>query len=514
MLMIQNLTIKTINEQRILIDNLNFTCQNTDKIAVIGEEGNGKSTLLKGIVDQKLIYDFAVLEGKIALGNSVVGYLPQVLDSNWNETSTLDFLLLDNYDEQIDVESYGKINDIYSIIGKFNLRDDILDDMLMGKLSGGEKVKLQLLKLMLKNPDLLLLDEPTNDLDIGTLEWLEEFIINSTVGVMFISHDEYLLDRCANAILHLEQTKRKTKPRWTFERIGYEDYIEKRSDLVTRQNRIAGEEKRSYRKQMDRYLKVYQAVEHAQRTITRQNPFKGKMLKKKMSAVKSWGKRLENKELTESVEIEERVSLYFHDNVYLNHNKCVLEFELDVLAIEDRLLSKDISLEVYGQDKIVIIGRNGSGKTTLLKKIYDVLKKRVDIKLGWMPQNYDEYLPNDISAVEYLAPDRLKETITKVQKHLGSINFTVDEMYAPISSYSQGQKAKLLLVKMVLEEVNVLLLDEPTRNLSPLTNPVVRDILGNFNGCIISVSHDRKYIEEAADVVYLLEDDGLKLLQD
>ena len=509
MLVIQNLTIKTINEQRILIDNLNLSCQKTDKIAVIGEEGNGKSTLLKGIVNQELIRDFALMEGQIVLGNTIVGYLPQVLASEWNNTNVLLFLLKDNYNEQVNPEKYGLLNSLYSLIGDFQLRADILEHDEMGTLSGGEKVKLQLLKAMLTNPDLLLLDEPTNDLDLLTLQWLEVFITTANIPVMFISHDEYLLKTCANAILHLEQTIKKTKPRWTFERIGYMEYLNKRSDLIARQNRIAGEEKRNYKQQLDRYRRVYQSVEHAQNTNTRQDPHKGKMLKRKMSAVKSWGKRLEDKDVAQSVDVEEQVTLHFHDNVFLDKNKQVLDLHLDILKVEDIVLARNINLQVFGRDRVGIVGMNGCGKTTLLREIYMILRSRTDIKLGWMPQNYDEILPVDVSGIEYLAIDQRKETITKVQKHLGSVKFTTEEMYAPIASYSQGQKAKLLLVKMVLDEVNVLLLDEPTRNLSPLTNPIVRDILNNFDGCIIAVSHDRMFLEEVPSVVYMLDENGL-----
>ena len=509
MLVIQNLTIKTINEQRILIDNLNLSCQKTDKIAIIGEEGNGKSTLLKGIVNPELIRDFALMEGQIGLGNTVVGYLPQVLAGEWNDSNVMSFLLKDSYDEQDNPEKYGLLDSLYSLIGDFQLRADILQHDKMGTLSGGEKVKLQLLKAMLVNPDLLLLDEPTNDLDLLPLQWLEYFITTVNVPVIFVSHDEYLLKACANSILHLEQTIKKTKPRWTFERIGYTEYLDKRSDLITRQNRIAGEEKRSHKQQLDRYRKVYQSVQHAQNTITRQDPHKGKMLKKKMSAVKSWGKRLEDKEITQTVDVEEQVTLHFHDNVYLDKNKQVLDFHLDILKVKETVLARNINLQVFGRNRVAVIGMNGCGKTTLLREIYENLRKRTDIVLGWMPQNYDEILPADVSGIEYLATDKRIEVVTKVQKHLGSVRFTTEEMYAPIASYSQGQKAKLLLVKMVLDEVNVLLLDEPTRNLSPLTNPIVRDILNNFDGCIIAVSHDRMFLEEVPNVVYILDENGL-----
>ena len=508
MLVIRNLTIKT-NNQRVLIDKLNFTCLTSDKIAIIGEEGNGKSTLLKGIADPSWVCDFASIEGSISYGNDVIGYLEQFLPKQWHLCSVMDYLLLDYPTDTLDVEKYGLLNEIYMCCAQIGIELELLDRESMCQLSGGEKVKIQLLKLLLKQPDLLLLDEPTNDLDIETLEWLETFILQQKIPVLFISHDETLLEHCANGILHLEQIVRKTKPKWTFERIGYLEYLEKREDLHTRQNRLAKEEKRAHDIQMEKYRRIYNAVDHAQATISRQNPHGGQLLKKKMKSVKAMERRFENKELTQKVDVEEAITLYFHDTVSLDKNKMVLAYQLNELRIEDKILSKSITLDVYGQDKVVIIGKNGCGKTTLLKKIYEELKHRTDIKVGYMPQNYDELLDMSKSGLEFLCRDKKKETITKVQKHMGSVKFTSDEMMMPISNYSQGQKAKLLLVDMVLKEVNVLLLDEPTRNLSPLSNPVIRDILCNFKGCIISVSHDRKYIAEVSDVVYRLDETGL-----
>ena len=223
---------------------------------------------------------------------------------------------------------------------------------------------------------------------------------------MFISHDETLLEHCANGILHLEQIVRKTKPKWTFERIGYLEYLEKREDLHTRQNRLAKEEKRAHDKQMEKYRRIYNAVDHAQATISRQNPHGGQLLKKKMKSVKAMERRFENKELTQKVDVEEAITLYFHDTVSLDKNKMVLAYQLNELRIEDKILSKSITIDVYGQDKVVIIGKNGCGKTTLLKKIYEELKHRTDIKVGYMPQNYDELLDMSKSGLEFLCRDK------------------------------------------------------------------------------------------------------------
>ncbi|MDD6467916.1 MAG: ATP-binding cassette domain-containing protein [Erysipelotrichaceae bacterium] len=511
MLMIQDLTIQTL-EKRTLIEHLNLSLTKGDKIAIIGEEGNGKSTLLKGIVNPNWIHDFASMEGVISTGNDTIGYLPQMLEPQWMDSSILAFLLCDKPNEDILPQQYARFNELYQYGVDMGIDMELLDRQRMDELSGGERVKIQLLKLMLAKPDLYLLDEPTNDLDIETLEWLERWILRLEEPILFISHDEVLLEHCANGILHLEQIMKKRKPKWTFERISYPEYVQKRQALNQRQNRLAKEEKRAYQQQLERYRKVYQAVDHAQKTISRQDPHGGQLLKKKMKSVKSWEKRLQKQELTQKVDVEEQITLYFHDMVGLDQHKCVIDFRLDTLLIQDNVLSHDLHLQVFGKDKVVIIGKNGCGKTTLMCLIAKELEHRRDLKVQWMPQNYDEVLPQDLSGLQYLCTDSRKETITKVQKHLGSVKFTTEEMNAPIRTYSQGQKAKLLLVEMVLKEVNVLLLDEPTRNLSPLSNPVVCDILQQFEGCIISVSHDRKYIETVAKSCYRLDTDGLHLV--
>lgn len=173
------------------------------------------------------------------------------------------------------------------------------------------------------------------------------------------------------------------------------------------------------------------------------------------------------------------------------------------------MLAKNIKLEIIGNSHICIIGRNGVGKTTLIKEIYKILKKRTDIKIGYMPQDYDEILPEKEKVINFISLSSQKEDITKARMLLGNMNFTVEEMAGEIKELSNGTKAKLILTKLVLEECNVLILDEPTRNISPLSNPVIRKALKNFPGTIISASHDRKYIEEGIDSLYKLTVDGL-----
>ena len=179
------------------------------------------------------------------------------------------------------------------------------------------------------------------------------------------------------------------------------------------------------------------------------------------------------------------------------------------MQVKGRCLVTNISLSIRGPEHICIIGKNGCGKTTLLRKIAEELLNRTDIKASYMPQNYEELLDMTQTPIEFLCTIGDKDEISKIRTYLGSMKYTADEMSHSIADLSGGQKAKILLLKMSMAGSNVLILDEPTRNFSPLSNPVIRQMLKSFKGAIISVSHDRKYIEEVADKVYELTELGL-----
>jgi ATPase subunit of ABC transporter with duplicated ATPase domains len=178
---------------------------------------------------------------------------------------------------------------------------------------------------------------------------------------------------------------------------------------------------------------------------------------------------------------------------------------------ESRLLVANISLRIRGSEKICIIGTNGAGKTTFLRKIAEELISRDDIRAEYMPQNYEEMLDFDMTPVDFLDQSGDNEERTRIRTYLGSLKYTYNEMDQPIRDLSGGQKAKVLLLKMSLSGANVLILDEPTRNFSPLSGPVIRKMLREFPGTIISISHDRKYIDEVCDKVYELNSKGLNI---
>ena len=183
---------------------------------------------------------------------------------------------------------------------------------------------------------------------------------------------------------------------------------------------------------------------------------------------------------------------------------------MEKLIIGSKVLSENIELKVFGADKICIIGENGIGKTTLLKKILENIKKNV--KIAYMPQNYDDKMNVDMSIIDYLSKTYEKEETTKIRTFLGSMKFTSDEMFHNLKSLSGGQKAKIYFLKMILENPEVLILDEPTRNISPFSSIEIRKLLKSYKGAIISVSHDKKYINEVCDKVYKLNKNGLELV--
>ena len=381
----------------------------------------------------------------------------------------------------------------------------------MGSLSGGEKIKMQLARMILNQPDMLLLDEPSNDLDIDTIHWLEEFINHCGLPVLFISHDEVLLERTANMIVHLEQIKRKTECRATIQKSGYREYVNTRLHNLAKQEQVARKERSDYHKQQEKFRQIQQKVEHRQNVISRQDPAGGRLLKKSMHRIKAYEARFEKEfaNMTEMPETEDAIFVKFGQQATIPAGKRVLEYRLPRLEIEGRILAEGVALDIRGAEKVCIIGKNGCGKTTLLRKIAKELLERTDMKAAYMPQNYEELLNMEETPVAFLSVKGDKEEISTIRTYLGSMKYTADEMEHKIGDLSGGQKAKLLLLKMSMAGCNVLILDEPTRNFSPMSGPVIREMLKNFGGAILTVSHDRRYIEEVATVVYELTAQGL-----
>ncbi len=232
------------------------------------------------------------------------------------------------------------------------------------------------------------------------------------------------------------------------------------------------------------------------------------MLKKKMHTLKVQERKLETWEVTELPDVEESISFCF-DSVFIPNTKHILHITLSTLEVNSKVLSQNIDLDVVGSVHLAIIGKNGMGKSTFLKIIYENLKHRTDLRVGYMPQNYEEEMSANLSVLSFIFPKGNQEELTLARKYLGNMHLTQEEMLTDFKKISNGTKVKVFLAKFVLNQCNVLILDEPTRNVSPLSNPVIRKMLSEFNGTIISVSHDRKYLQEVVDEIYELTPEGL-----
>ncbi len=507
MLQIRNLTIIHRQDLRVMLQGFSFTLNPGDRAVIIGEEGNGKSTLLKLIQDENLVRSYADFSGQISKNGLRTGYLAQELPAEQQAQSILDFCA--------EAPAFYELTpgELAGIARQLGLAVDFFyESQTVGTLSGGEKVKLQLARILMARPDVLLLDEPSNDLDLATLAWLEQFINTCGRPVLFISHDETLIERTANVIIHLELVRHKTEPRWTVARLPYRQYVDERQSRLAHQEQLARKEQSDYERQQEKYRQIFQRVEHEQNVISRADPGGGRLLKKKMKAVKSMGRRFDREHASQTALpiVEDAILAFFDESVTLPSNKIVLDLQLDQLAIGERVLARDIRLTVAGPVKIAIIGTNGIGKTTLLRTIAARLLARRDLKAAYMPQNYEDCLDPALTPVEFLAVTGEKDETTRIRTFLGSLKYTAEEMDHVIGALSGGQKAKLLFVRMILAGNNVLVLDEPTRNFSPLSGPVIRAVLQAYRGAIISISHDRKYISEVCDTVYELTADGLR----
>lgn len=481
MLQIKKLNMIHKKDLRTILDGFNLVLNDGDKAVIIGEEGNGKSTLMKWIYDPALIEDYVEANGERVSGNERMGYLPQELPDCEKDKTLYEYFSEENlFWNQTPKE-------LAMLAGKFGMKEDV---------------------------SILLLDEPSNDIDITTLEILERMINDWEYIVVYISHDETLIENTANMVIHIEQIVRKTKSRYTVSRLSYRDYVEERMHQFGRQEQKALTERKEKKIRDEKYRRVYQKVHNALESCSRQSPGEAKNLKDKMHTIKAMERRFEKSDenMTEMPEQEEAIFFKLGDDrSAIPAGKTVIEYWLPRLESPDgeRILSENISLKIRGPEKVCIVGHNGIGKTTLLRKIATELFNRTDIHVEYMPQNYEDQLDLDMTPVDYLDHTGDKQERTKIRTYLGSLKYTADEMNHPIRELSGGQKAKVLLLKMSLSGANVLVLDEPTRNFSALSGPVIRKMLREFPGAIISISHDRKYIREVCDREYLLGRDGL-----
>lgn len=476
MLSINNLEILHKKELRTLVHDLSFTVNKGDKLCIVGDEGTGKSTLIKYLYGIEL--DYVKITGNKICSFEKIEYLPQFIEEKYLNITVEEYLFKD-------LDDY---NMIYMLASKLDFE---IEDKKIYKLSGGEKVKMQLLKIMSKKPDLLLLDEPSNDIDKETIEYLEKFLNNINIATIFISHDESLLSNISTKIIHIN------KKDSIYESLSYDEYVDERLRKFNYDLKVSTKQRKEYDKKVEQLNIVKEKVDKIQyRTET-------KYAKKYMHTLISRGKRFEREKenFVDIPQLDKAIVFKFSEIEDFECSNDIFYIDEKNLKLNNNIELKNISFSISSKDKVVIIGRNGSGKTTFLKYIYEIIRNKNGLKVGYMPQEYSERLDYSITPLEYLKKFEEKKTKT----FLASMGFDIKKMNTKIENLSGGEKAKILLLELELEACNVLILDEPTRNLSPLSQPVLRKIFSEYNGCIISVSHDRRFIEEVCNKIIKID---------
>lgn len=503
MIKINHLTITQNKDLRDLVSDLNITIQDGEKVAIIGEEGNGKSTLLRALMGEALP-DFTI-KGDIHSDLQSLAYIPQKLAEDLKKKTLHDYFFLDSADLDYSI-LYRLAEELQFDSSRF------ASDQEIGSLSGGEALKIQLIHELAKPFEILFLDEPSNDLDLETVNWLKKQVQKIGQTVIFISHDEDFLSQTADTIIHLRLVKHRKEAETLVEHLDYDRYSEQRKANFARQSQQAANDQRAYDKTMEKHRRVKQNVENTLRNT--KNDVAGRLLAKKMKNVLSQEKRFEKEaqSMTQKPLEEEQIQLFFSDIEPLAASKVLVRLENETLSIGQRVLAQGLQLTVRGQEKIGIIGPNGVGKSTLLGKLQQLLSDKREISLGFMPQDYQETLNLDLSPVEFLSQTGHKEELQKIQSHLASLNFSYPEMHHHIRSLSGGQQGKLLLLNLVLRKPNFLLLDEPTRNFSPTSQPEIRKLFANYPGGLVTVSHDRRFLKEVCRSIYRLTENGLEIV--
>lgn len=501
MIKINHLTITQNKDLRDLVADLSMTIQDGEKVAIIGEEGNGKSTLLKILIGE-VLSDFTI-KGDIQSDYQSLACIPQKVPEDLKKRSLHDYFFLDSIDLDYSV-LYRLAEELHFDSNRFASNQEI------GSLSGGEVLKIQLIHELAKPFEILFLDEPSNDLDLEMVDWIKGQIRKIRQTVIFISHDEDFLSETADTIIHLRLVKHRKEAETLVEHLDYNRYSEQRKANFARQSQQAANDQRAYDKTMEKHRRVKQNVETALRAT--KDSTAGRLLAKKMKTVLSQEKRYERaaQSMTQKPHEEEEIRLFFSDIQPLPASKVLIQLEKENLSIGDRVLAQELQLTVRAQDKIGIIGPNGVGKSTLLAKLQKLLSQKGEISLGYMPQDYHKKLQLDLSPIAYLSKTGEKEELQKIQSHLASLNFSYPEMQHQIRSLSGGQQGKLLLLDLVLRKPNFLLLDEPTRNFSPTSQPQIRKLFATYPGGLITVSHDRRFLKEVCSTIYYLTEKGLE----
>ena len=509
---------KYFNDNHILKD-VSFHMNEYDKTALVGINGSGKTTLIR-IIMNELDKD----SGNISLNKGVsVGYLPQnaIIDSDatiYEEVLKVKEALIsdeqalrDMEKEMGDVkgreletlmEEYHKLEEAFDRAGGYRIASDISGTLKglgfseeefnkpVNTLSGGQKTRVALSKLLVGTPDMIILDEPTNHLDMNSIIWLENYLLNYKGAVLIVSHDRYFLDRIVDHVVELDCGV------CTSFTGNYSDYAAKKEII-----RVS---------QLNAYLNQQRDIKHQQEVIEKLRSFNRE---KSIKRADSRAHMLEKIELIDKP-TENNNSMQIVLSPRIESGKNVLDVT-DLTKAYDHRLFSDISFSLRRGDHVAIIGDNGTGKTTILKIINNIvsadsgeIKLGTNVCIGYYDQEH-HVLHDDKTIFEEISDDFPTLTNTEIRNMLAAFLFTGDDVFKPIHNLSGGEKGRVSLAKLMLSEANLLILDEPTNHLDITSKEILENALNNYTGTLLYVSHDRYFINRTADRILELNSEGL-----
>lgn len=506
--------VGVIHSGSTLFSNVSFAINPTDKIALMGKNGAGKSTLLKIIAGQTK----PSLGSVSAPKGFVVAYLPQHLLTSddctvMDETSKAfaSYLFMKTEIERIneeltvrtDYESdayYKLIEDVSELSEKFYAIEEVnyeaeVEKVLLGlgfersdfqrstsEFSGGWRMRIELAKILLQNPDLILLDEPTNHLDIESIQWLEDFLMNKAKAVVVISHDRAFVDNITTRTIEV------TMGRIYDYKAKYSHYLELRKERREQQQK--------------QYEEQQAVIADIQGFIDR---FKGTY--SKTLQVQSRVKMLEKMELIEVDEVDtSALKLRFPPSPRSGNYPVIVEDMTKNYG--DHVVFKNAAMTIERGQKVSFVGKNGEGKSTMIKAIMSEIEFDGKCELGhnamigYFAQNQASLLDESLTIFETIDQIAVGEIRTKIKDLLGAFMFKGDEINKKVKVLSGGEKTRLAMIKLLLEPVNLLILDEPTNHLDMKTKDIIKDALKAFDGTLIIVSHDRDFLDGLVTKVF------------
>ncbi|MFH1838578.1 MAG: ribosomal protection-like ABC-F family protein [Candidatus Kuenenbacteria bacterium] len=480
MLAIKNLTKNILGEP--LFKEVSFVLHKEDKVGLVGPNGCGKSTLLKIIINE-----IESDSGNIQLDNERIGYLSQELPFKSGETIESFLFASENPKAKIILEKVGL--------------SDIPYNFSVNKLSGGQKTKLSLAKILLNNPSILLLDEPTNHLDLKGLEWLENFIRDFRGGVLIVSHDRRLLDNSVNKIFEIDSINHKFTEYFG----GYTEYImEKEKKLTKWENEYQQQQKEKQRIELWLTLKRQEAHVHP-------DPAKGRLIR---SREKYLQREIYNKEIIRPKNQKKIIDLKLKGKTA--SSKLIVRVKDITKNFSNKTLFHEINFELRGKEHVLLIGENGTGKTTLLKIITGDLqpdngeiKLGENVRFGYFAQEHEILDANKTVIDEFMSTERLLNSSKNPRSILGAFLFNGQDVFKKISTLSLGERVRLIFAKLTNQENELLLLDEPTNHLDVQSQEIIENALLNYKGAILIVSHDRYFFDKISINRTLTIKDGI-----